>query len=269
MPTLRNLIIELSIMTAVGFVLAAIGPYGSFAIGGFATRLAYWLPAAFAGYAIVRPITALTALAARRLDLPTPLAFAGGVLLAAAPMTPLIRWLGGNDPRDKVPFEGWFQLYLQVALIGGGVTLLFYLIERPRGAGASAGFNPAPAANEDATASPGAPSEPPPFLARLPAHLREGLVALEMEDHYVRAHSAQGSALILLRMRDAVAELGGIEGLQVHRSWWVAKDAVERITRSGRSVSLELKGGLHAPVARNSLQALREAGWLGEATDAT
>jgi len=98
----------------------------------------------------------------------------------------------------------------------------------------------------------------------LPPHLREGLLALEMEDHYVRAHAAAGSALILLRMRDAVAELGDVDGLQVHRSWWVARSAIERIARDGRAVTLQLKGGLRAPVARNSLPMLREAGWLAD-----
>jgi DNA-binding LytR/AlgR family response regulator len=103
---------------------------------------------------------------------------------------------------------------------------------------------------------------PAPFLDRLPPHLRSGLIALEMEDHYVRAHTAGGSALVLLRMRDAVAELAGIEGMQVHRSWWVARSAVREAVASGRNVTLRLERGIEAPVARSSITALREAGWL-------
>jgi DNA-binding LytR/AlgR family response regulator len=83
-----------------------------------------------------------------------------------------------------------------------------------------------------------------------------------MEDHYVRAHTAAGSDLVLMRMRDAVAELGGLAGLQVHRSWWVAEAAVAGHRRNGRQLSLTLKNGLEAPVARSAEAAVRAAGWL-------
>ena len=61
-----------------------------------------------------------------------------------------------------------------------------------------------------------------------------------MEDHYVRAHTMLGSDLVLLRLRDAIAELDGIEGAQVHRSWWVARDVVEGVEREGRKLRLLL-----------------------------
>lgn len=267
MPTLRDIIIELGIMVAIGLVLAAIGPYGSFAMGGYATRLAYWVPAALGGYAIVRPVTVLCTAAAARLDLPLPAALTTGVLLAAAPLTLFIRWLGGNDPGGRIPLEGWFQLYLQVALIGGAVTLFFYLVDKSQSAQASASSSNGGTVAELTEAPMAQPVQEPVFLGRLPPHLREGLRALEMEDHYVRTHSRHGSTLILMRMRDAVAELAGIDGLQVHRSWWVAKSAVKSVTRDGRVVLLDLGDGLRAPVSRNSLPALREAGWLGDERD--
>ena len=83
-----------------------------------------------------------------------------------------------------------------------------------------------------------------------------------MEDHYVRAHTVLGSELILLRMRDAVGELEGIDGAQVHRSWWVARDAVEDVKRDGRNLRLVLPGGLEAPVSRARVVELKEAGWF-------
>ena len=80
----------------------------------------------------------------------------------------------------------------------------------------------------------------PAFLTGCPPKWARDLIALEMEDHYVRAHTMLGSDLVLLRMRDAIAELEGVEGAQVHRSWWVARDAVERVEREGRNVRLLL-----------------------------
>ena len=70
------------------------------------------------------------------------------------------------------------------------------------------------------------------------------------------------SALVLMRMRDAVALLGDLEGMQVHRSWWVARGAVEDVLREGRNVRLSLARGIEAPVARANITALRDARWI-------
>jgi len=83
-----------------------------------------------------------------------------------------------------------------------------------------------------------------------------------MEDHYLRVYTRLGSDLILMRMRDALAELDGLDGAQIHRSWWVARAAVERVVRDGRNVTLALPGGLQAPVARSQVAVLKAAGWL-------
>jgi DNA-binding LytR/AlgR family response regulator len=65
-----------------------------------------------------------------------------------------------------------------------------------------------------------------------------------------------------MRLADAVAELEGLEGAQVHRSWWVAREAVEGARRDGDRLWLSLKGGAEAPVSRPNLRPLREAGWF-------
>jgi DNA-binding LytR/AlgR family response regulator len=84
-----------------------------------------------------------------------------------------------------------------------------------------------------------------------------------MEDHYVRAHTALGSDLILIPLHQAVAELEGLEGLQVHRSWWVSRAAVAGIERDGRSLRLKLRNGVSAPVSRRAVAALKAAAWIG------
>lgn len=80
----------------------------------------------------------------------------------------------------------------------------------------------------------------------------------------MRAHTSAGSTLILMRLRDAVAELESCAGRQVHRSYWVAEGAVLRSERRGDSVRLHLKNGLVVPVSRRYLPALRGAGWLAK-----
>jgi DNA-binding LytR/AlgR family response regulator len=83
-----------------------------------------------------------------------------------------------------------------------------------------------------------------------------------MEDHYVRLHTQQGSVLVLMSLGQALEELGGLDGLQVHRSWWVARHAVESVVEEGRNLRLMLKGGIEAPVSRANVARLRAAGWI-------
>lgn len=103
---------------------------------------------------------------------------------------------------------------------------------------------------------------PPRFLERLPFKLKGAEIhAVEAEDHYLRVHTSKGSDLILMRLSDAVTELEGLEGARVHRSWWVARDAIESVERGDGRAALTLKGGVEVPVSRTYAKALREAGW--------
>lgn len=255
MPTLREWVIELVVMVAVGVALAALGPFGSFAIGSFGARLAYWIPAALLGYVIFRPATLAALLIAQRLDLPELGAVIAAVLVAAIPASFAIAYLGGYRPGAGPGFDRLFQLYVQVGVIGVLVMTIFLLIERKP---AEAKPPPAPASAPPAEL----PRPAPLFLDRLPGAWADRLAALEMEDHYVRAHGPDTSALILLRMRDAEAELAGVDGLRIHRSWWVARAAVDKVVRDGRGYKLRLTNGLEPPVARDRVAALKAAGWL-------
>jgi len=71
-----------------------------------------------------------------------------------------------------------------------------------------------------------------------------------------------GSGLLLLRLSDAVAELGPTLGRQVHRSYWVARRAVSSVERDRYRVRLILRNGARVPVSRTFLPKLRAEGWL-------
>ena len=106
-------------------------------------------------------------------------------------------------------------------------------------------------------------SAPPRFLERLPVKLRGAeIFAVESEDHYLRLHTSKGQDLILMRLSDAVVELEGLEGAQVHRSWWVARAAVEDARRGDGRATLTLKDGAKVPVSRAYAKALRDSGWI-------
>ncbi len=260
MSTVRQILIELAVMVAIGVVLALIGPFGSFAAS-FGWRLMYWVPLIVAGYLIYRPIGAAASWLGHRLQLPIGPMWVVATLVATVPMTVLV-WAASCSGTCKAPesIDRALMWYGQVLVIGAVVTLLLYLRSPRRAVLPSPVEERSPESPHEPAPAPVVP--PSPFIDRLPAHLGTTLIALEMEDHYVRAHTMLGSDLILMRMRDAIAELAGVPGMQVHRSWWVAQAAVAAVERDGRNVRLELPNGLRAPVSRERVAALREAGWI-------
>ena len=85
---------------------------------------------------------------------------------------------------------------------------------------------------------------------------------MSAEDHYLRVHTSAGETMILMRLADAIRELAGIDGLQVHRSWWVARQGLADATRTDGKLLLKLKSGAEAPVSRTYIKAVKDAGWL-------
>ena len=101
------------------------------------------------------------------------------------------------------------------------------------------------------------------FRERLPLHLRSGrILALVSEDHYLRVYTDGGNTMILMRLSDAIAELGAENGAQTHRSWWVARDAVSKAVRADGKALLTLSDGTEAPVSRTYYRALNAQGWF-------
>ena len=70
--------------------------------------------------------------------------------------------------------------------------------------------------------------------------------------------TAQGQTSLLMRFADAMAELDGVAGMQVHRSHWVAFAAVRGITRARGKTFLQLEDGRLVPVSRSYLDAVAE-----------
>ena len=102
----------------------------------------------------------------------------------------------------------------------------------------------------------------PRILDRLPVERRGVLVALSVEDHYVRVRTTRGETLLLMRLSDAMRETAPTPGLQVHRSHWVARDAVAAVRRDGDRAILALNVGGDIPASRSHIPALKAAGLL-------
>jgi len=167
-------------------------------------------------------------------------------LLMVLPMG-LFVWIAASIQLGRpLPLEALPSLTWQTLIMCVGMTFLAVAMAQRR-----------------LTATAAAPSGAPKFQERLPLKLRGGeLWAVEAQDHYLRLHTSKGQDLILMRLADAVDELEGIEGAQVHRSWWVARDAIADAKRGDGRATLTLKDGAEAPVSRTYARLLRERGWI-------
>jgi len=244
----REWVRGLGVAAAAGVFLAASGAFTGPDVP-LAKRLIYWVPVMMLGGVIGRFTSALVA----RIPRATANEWVFGALLSLAMAVPAIFaiWFYTSfffhmplTPAGLPYFAG------PVLLVSAAMTAIMMMVSRPG----------------RLTHAPVTPAETPApvrFMERLPAKLKGAVIyAVSAEDHYLRLHTSKGSDLILMRLSDAVSELEGLEGAQTHRSWWVAREAVERARRDGDKIVLSLKGGAEAPVSRPNVRALREAGWF-------
>jgi len=227
-------------------------------------RILYWIGFLLAGFVIFRPLTMVGRWLAAHLDLPRWSGTGLGLALGAIPVALLVRVsLVGFDWDRGLRSNDFGAVYAQVMLIGVLINGLFHLLGR-RSVEAGTAHADDPDVVQASVAAGGLALEVEPghaFARRLPPGFGP-LLALAGEDHYVRAIAPAREELVLVRLRDAVAELAGRDGMQVHRSWWVAREAVREVRRDGRAITLVLANGRQVPVAREKVPVLRQSGWL-------
>lgn len=93
----------------------------------------------------------------------------------------------------------------------------------------------------------------PGFYQLLVPAMRTELIYLEAELHYLAVVTTTGRSLILYNLRDAVAELPTYQGIQTHRSYWVALDHVRGLKRRDRQGEVQMSNGDSVPVSRRNL----------------
>ena len=239
--------------TIAGLLFGVVGPYGSF-IANPTTRLFYWTMLFWAGTILLWPSTIWGLRFGARRGFPLWFAGAIAVLVASLPMAGVaafgchIFWpvhASGIRPLE------WYVMTIVITLPAVAVAL-WYEAGRPKlpQMASDLGFGTARRVP--------APSKGTAF----PVHLVEAALCLQMEDHHVRVHTIGRSHLHLAPLHAVAEELGDARGVQVHRSWWVARAAVRDWEEDGRSVVLILTNGLRVPVARNRVAYIRALGWL-------
>lgn len=88
------------------------------------------------------------------------------------------------------------------------------------------------------------------------------VLIIRAHDHYLEIIASGRRSFVRGRMSDALHRLAGEDGVQAHRSWWVARSEISGIRREGRDYVLDTRSGLQIPVGRSRIPALRDAGIL-------
>lgn len=217
-----------------------------------AVRYPYFIGLSLAGGLFSIAVT--IALARRPSLIERPVVRVSAVIAAVTIfLTPLVWIMAGWLLNGETAPLRMVELARQVAPVVALLTAVGMFRPQPHEAPHSAVEAP----EGEATVAPCA------FRARLPPAIRTAAIqAVEGHDHYLRVHTDQGTALITGRLSDAVAILGGTEGAQTHRSWWVARDAVRAAKRSRGRAVLHLWSGLTVPVSRSFAPILRRSGWF-------
>jgi hypothetical protein len=245
--TAKTLLRRVGVAVGAGLLLATLGPFGSYMNPGGLQHAGYWVAAMLLGlglalYGMAHKLVSSAIAPSSRLRWP---AVVGAALLVSIPQTLATRWgafrLWPELEHRHLPLLTWFAQTATIVLIAMAAMSIFFL-------------------RRTAAVPPG---DVPPQAA-LPAQkglLGRDVLALQMEDHYVRVHRAAGTELFLISLGRAI-ECLDIEGIRTHRSWWVAREAVASVEGHARSMRIHLSNGVVVPVARSAVTHLRAAGWI-------
>jgi hypothetical protein len=247
---------EVAVVLAIGVMLGWLGPYGTYTCFAVPDRFAYWMARSLIIGLLCLTVIELMSATGSTASWPPMQRALASVVIASVPSAIIGFTLASvfhHAPTSPLEIA---DLYGRVMMMTAMVGLPLHVVRGPTVPARPA--LPLPAETIAARALPAGSA----LLRRIPARLGTDLRYIEVEDHYLRIHTRLGNDLLLLRLSDAVAELDPACGRRVHRSYWVARDAVAAVERDEHRTRLVLSDGARIPVSRTYLPDLRKAGWL-------
>jgi hypothetical protein len=229
-------------------VTAMVGPFVTFSTFTFSERLFYWGALIALGLCF--------SIGTRRLA--TALCPDDGLAhevisaaLLAVTLGPVIWIINLSVLGFDVSGVLWFLRHILLVLV---ICLCIILVRRYL----------AIAAAQDRVDRPAAPKagQRPVFMDHLPEPLPGNLRRVSANNHHLHVFTEHGEGRLLMRFRDAMVELESLPGYRIHRSHWVAQEALVAIRVEGRRHVARLTCGTELPVSQANLDALREAGLI-------
>ncbi len=224
-------------------VVAFAGPFGTFDSHTFLWRIAYW--SVLIAAAIVIAIFFRTAwrLALKgKSETCEDIAVAVSLSVVFAPMIAALNWVVGG-PDAYLVMDVWSGMGVVLGVAAG--VIAFRRVVR-----------------DSAMSQPSAPARDR-LLDRLSVEKTARVARVYSDNHHVRVIMADGSEhRLLMRLRDAVAEIDVEPGHWVHRSHWVSEAAISCVKQSDGRYVVELPCGNVIPIGPKYRPNLVEAGLL-------
>lgn len=88
------------------------------------------------------------------------------------------------------------------------------------------------------------------FMSKLSVSVRAEPLLLQAQEHYLSVTTKRGEELILYKFGQAINEISADYGLQVHRSFWVAKQNIKGWINQAPGIKVVLHHGGDVPVSR-------------------
>ena len=247
----------------VPFIVAIYGAmnnYGIQQIAGYAGAISFYLSHSFIPWWITSLSTSFLMWAFNRLKPPPMAIMIPGSIIGCFLVLPYTRWITdvfeATWPTVPQTFQGiethpwsgnFVEQLIMATVVWVGVNFIFdrfvglprYRYEIPRGYEST---------GETEDTSPEAAQ--PAFLSRLPAKVMvDELESIKAEQHYIHIQAGEREYMILYRFSDALSQLDSELGMQVHRSWWIAHEAIDGMQQSGKKFFVLLKSGERVPVS--------------------
>ena len=234
-------------------------------------RLGYWAACAAVSFPVCYATATMTLYIMRRGSLVTILpAAAASVLIEGLICTTVVTSADVLFRPDAAGSESLWTVYTTVTVVVAVCTFFghYVVLREIRHASPAADEPPAPPGSgpprpEQAPATGRPPltntnpaNRPSWVLDRLTREVNHDIIYMKMADHYVEVFTAVGSCLVRMRFSEAVAGLGD-RGMQVHRSYWVARGHARHLLRRDGRTLLRLAGDHLVPVSRPYVEAVR------------
>ena len=236
--------VNFALWVILALALTIGGPFGTYETVDIGTRFVYWI--------LVVPVSALIGFQVSYLvemiwpSLPlviSDLMSSMGITIIFAPMAWLLTQAMLVAPGVEVPSlsEMAFYVFAVAMAVMTGRRLIPGIEKR----------NYLPRTHD---------SKRPRLLKRVPRLIDAQVIRITSQGHFVEIVSDAGTERIRMRLSDAVDEMDSVPGLLVHRSHWVAQEAIVASETVAGKAQLRLRNGDTVPVSRTYRGMLEEAG---------
>jgi hypothetical protein len=237
-------VVSVSILAAL---LVVSGPFGTYVSMGFFERMAFWVPAALIGSALGLMIVELVDVRMGP-EKEHRAAIVSALLSAILMSVPLFAAINLLTSTILIDLSGLLETALLIFFSNLGICSLPKVWKGPPSV--------QPIASSRSETPPETPRLPS-FVTRLPAEIQAPVALITGRNHHIDIETDLGSASLFMRFSDAVLQMQTDEGVQVHRSHWVAYRRMRCMEKIGQRYFLVLDGDERVPISKSQVEALR------------